>query len=107
MRGHDQVAIVRLSNLPEDSQRQQHLLYALLQVLQMQRHSRCRGNPYLLLCEHAAALDTTTVRCCKVVTLHGVAKHAGLLSLCMTDGLACHFKQLTTAALYVFGFDGA
>lgn len=47
------------------------------------------------------------MRSCKVVTLHGVAVYAEMLSLCVTDGLACHFKQLTTAALCSFGSDGA
>lgn len=55
---------------------------------------------------HAAALDTT-MRSCQVVTLHGVVAYAEMLSLCVTDDLACHFKQLTTAALRSFGFDGA
>ena len=45
MHRHDHVAIVRSGNLPEDSQRQQHLLYAPLQV---QRRSRCRCNLLLL-----------------------------------------------------------
>ncbi len=91
---HDHVAIARSGNLPEDSQRQQHLLYAPLQVLQMQRQKL------------AAALDPA-VRCCKVAALHGVAVHAGWLSLCVTDFLACICKQLTSAALCLFGSDGA
>lgn len=45
MHAHDHGAIARSGNLPEDSQRQQHLMYTPLQV---QRHSRCRGNPLLL-----------------------------------------------------------
>lgn len=102
MHGHDHVAIVRSGNLPEDSQRQQHLLYAPLHV----QRTLAAGATFCCCQKHAAALNTT-MRCCKGVTLHHVAVHAGLLSLCVTDDLAYHFKQLTTAALCSFGSDGA